>query len=158
MKILKIFGCIFGIVLIMYLAVDFYIVKVYKDPVVSSLPEYCDKVFYEGGGNKGFTDYGKYYYDNDIDFSGNLNFKKVTSEDIDTIEEYFEVYKKRAADEYFYKDIDFSLNVLGESDYFVLLNCENKDGYKSYKNKLDAFDLYIYDNESRILYFMHTNI
>lgn len=158
MKILKIFGCIVGIVLIMYLAVDFYIVKVYKDPVVSSLPGYADKVFYEGSGTKGFTDYGKYFYEETVDLSHNEYFKKVKDSDIRDIEEYINAYMERVKNEYFYKDFDFSKKIIDENDYFFISNNENKESYKIHKNKLDAFDIYFFDTKTDTLYFMHSNI
>ncbi len=158
MKILKIIGCFVLIVVIFILAIDFYLIKLYKDPVLSTLPDYSDKVFYEGGSGRGFTDYGKYFYNEKIDFKDNKYFKRVTEEDILSLKEYEKVYREFANKEYFKEDYDFSVHLADTEDYIYIANKDNKESYGIYKNVLDAFDIYYFDVQSGILYFMHSNI
>ena len=158
MKILKIAGCFVLIIVIFILGIDFYLLKIYKDPVLSSIPDYYDKVFYEGGSGRGFTDYGKYYYKDEIDFKDNEYFKRLTEEDILSLKEYEEIYRQFAEKEYFKADYDFKMDLADTADYIYIANKDNKESYSVYKNVLDAFDIYFFDIQTKTLYFMHSNI
>lgn len=158
MKILKIAGCFVLIVVILILTIDFYLLKIYKDPVISTLPEYEDKIFFEGGSGSGFTDYGKYIYKNDVDFSKNPYFKRVTEDDIKILSEYEKIFASFLTKEYYKEDYDFSMSLADTQDYLYIANRENKEAYSVYKGNFDAFDIYFYDTQGRTLYFMHSNI
>ncbi len=158
MKILKIAGCFVLIVAIMILAIDFYLLKIYKDPVIATLPEYEDRIFFEGGNGSGFTDYGKYIYTDEIDFSVNPYFKRLTEADIEMLAEYEKAFSEFVQKEYFKEDYDFSMKLADTEDYLYIANKDNKEAYSVYKGVLDAFDIYFFDAQTKILYFMHSNI
>lgn len=158
MKILKIIGSVALIILLLIFAIDVYLIKIYKDPVISTLPEYKDKICFEGSTSKGFTDYSKYFYDEEIDFSSNGYFKKVEEKDIEIIKGYYEVYDEFAKKEYFYSDFSFNMDLVDTDDFYFIVNKLNKESYKSYKENYDAFDIYFFDVQSLTLHFMHSNI
>ncbi len=130
-----------------------------ESPVLASLPAYKDKEGYTCGGFQDFTDYFKYYYDNSEKvgekLKNNIYFKPVSDNDIQEITDYFENFEGwiEWVD---YKDkYDFDLKLVDENDFWYV---DSKYAYEGNDKKFYNYDLYFFDVQSMILYFIHNNI
>lgn len=151
------------IVLIMLsVSVSPFFSKKYEDSVIASLPEYEKSDCYYSKGFQDYTDYCKYYYekqDNIIDaLKENEYFKSVTENDIEEIKSYFENFNCWVKYENYKDEYDFQDNSIDITDYFYIENNDNCEKYAHHSNKYDAYNVYFFDVQSKILFYIHSNI
>ena len=114
------------------------------------LSSYDQKECYYEQGFKEYTDYCKFYYNEQSikNYEKQSHFKKVTAENIDSLKELIIEYNRWVkSQEYFDKyDFDYQTQIkIGDLFYW-----ETRGEY--------SFDLYYVDFEKCILYFFHNNI
>lgn len=121
-----------------------------SENVSSSLPEWETSECYRGDGFQDYTDYCKYYYskkDNVVEqFRVNKYFKQVSPIDVERVRSFFEDFEGWVKFEDYAAHYDFESECVDTADYFYIEN----DGYASY-------DVYLFDTQTSILYFIHSN-
>lgn len=98
-----------------------------------------------------FTHYCKYYYSSNDLFEKDSAYRIVTDEDIPTIRGIVEDFSGRMESGDRLDVFDFSMNLVNAGDYFALK-------YKYPETPLSNYDLFYFDVESHVLYFMHSNV
>lgn len=153
----KIFKKIFSIMLIIILVCgSFYYIYV-KDYAI--LNGYHDsEEHWDPHGFQDYTDYCKYYYKDKFDkkFSNSFLYKKVEQEDIENITSYFMNFEKWMEIEERMDIYDFDTNIISEGDFVRIETKEYGDGDPKWK--FANYTIYLYDIESNILYYIHSNI
>lgn len=125
-----------------------------------TLPKYLDKECYYGEGFQDYTDFCKYFYNDESikNFETHNKFKIVKKSDIENIKSYFENFDDRVSHQSYYNKYDFDYQTqVKEGDYF---NISTKEGTKigeSIYDKFDSYDVYYVDMEKCIVYFIHSN-
>ena len=136
--------------------------RLFEDEALRSLPLYEDAERHYSEGVQDYTNYCKYYYsqnENIVDaLEENEYYNKVSEGDVEYIKSYFAKFEDRVryAD---YKDkYDFDIDIIDNADYYCMQNKSNCEKYKNYHNEYAAFDIYFFDAQTQILYFIHSNI
>ncbi len=136
--------------------------KLFEDPIIASLPKYEDSDCYYGEGFQDFTDYCKYYFPKNDDIlealKVNKYLKPVTDEDVEEIKGYFENFKGWVEFQEYKDKYDFRYESVDTSDYFYIENEDTCETYENCPDKYDNYDVYFFDVETKILYFIHSNI
>lgn len=103
----------------------------------------CDEYFDDGF--RKYTDYCKYYYDEEADqiFAENEYYTKVSKDYIILVKDYFDNFPSEFMSEP--EKYDFDSSCVTEDDYFYK-NSQNGD-----------YDVCLYDVESHTLYYIHDN-
>ena len=85
-------------------------------------------------------------------------FKSVTTKDIEELKSYFDNFEKWL--EYVdYKDeYDFQKEYIDTTDYFYIENKDTSEKYTGYPDKYSAYNVYFFDMQTKILFFIHSNI
>ena len=131
-------------------------------PALVSLGGYQKREYYESEGFQDFTAYAKYYYEN-VDFSDNHVYSKVTSADIAEInnilndfDQWVDMYKENDHSKDLVNNYDFDRSVIDTEDYLYIESdtFNYEDGTTGYYK----YNLYFYDVETNILYYFHNNI
>lgn len=118
-----------------------------------NLPEYSDSQCYYSEGFQDYTDFCKYYYDEESveNFASHSEFQQVTETDIEDIKSYFADFENRVKTEEYYKNYDFDNKTqIKTGDYFCIITQNSNDKFADY-------DVYYYDTEKFVLYFIHSN-
>ena len=104
-----------------------------------------------------YTEYKKYYFDS-VDLSKNKLFVRLDASAISDLEIYFEVFEShlKASGEEFVEDYDFDKTIIDTEDYYVLSSDEEIWGGGI--TTVYRLDLYIFDTQTNILYYFHTNL
>lgn len=140
--------------IIIIICVSFYYICV-KDYAI--LNGYHDsEEHWDPHGFQDYTDYCKYYYKDKLDkkFSNSFLYKKVEQEDIENITSYFMNFEKWMEIEERMDIYDFDTNIISEGDYFRIENERPDDP----QWKFADYTIYLYDIESNVLYYFHSNI
>ncbi len=122
----------------------------YKDKMI--LKGYYEKEeYFQEYGFQDYTDYCKYFYKNASDdkFIKNTKYEMVKEENIEGLKNYFNDTRKWMNIEGRSNDFDFNNSIISVGDYYYLDLKES--GYNNY-------NLYFYDIETHILYYIHSNI
>jgi len=147
---------LFVILMIIFGCVAFYYFFV-KDYAI--LNGYHDsEKYFDPHGFQDYTDYCKYYYKDKFDkkFSNSFLYKKVEEEDIENITSYFMNFEHWMEIEERLDVYDFDIDVISEGDF---VRIETKEyGDSDPKWKFANYTIYLYDIESHILYYIHSNI
>lgn len=127
----------------------------------SVLPGYIDKVeFFDEDGFQDYTDYCKYIYDEDgaqkFYKSGKYHF--VENSEIDYLKGYFENFEMCMESMGRSAEYDFDDKCISEGDYVYIKTKEGTPIGNSYYRKYDDYSVYLFDTESRTLYYIHNNI
>ena len=129
----------------------------YKNPVLETLSNYDNSDCYYSDGFQDYTDYCKYYYSQQDDvldkLENNKYFRKVTADDLAEINGYFDDFEGwlNYVD---YKDkYDFQRNCIDAEDYLYIENDETMDERKYWN-----YDVYLFDVQTKTLFFIHNNI
>ena len=115
---------------------------------------YKKEEFWDKEGFQDYTDYCKYYYEDKYDakFAEDKYYTKVKEDNITEVVGYFEIMEDvmlpERADDY-----DFDKAQITAGDY-VRIESEYIEGTSTYA----SFDVYLYDVETNILYYIHNNI
>ena len=131
------------------------------NPIIASLPRYESSDCYYGEGFQDYTDYCKYYFSKDSvveNLEENKYFEIVNDNDIEEIKSYFENFKGWVEYEEFKDNYDFKYECIDTSDYFYIENKDTCEKYKDYPDKYSAYNVYFFDVQTKILYYIHSNI
>ena len=127
--------------------------SVLTDEVLQSLGEYKSEQYFTSGGFQDFTDYAKYTYE-DVDFSNNIYFSKVSSDSsenlithIEDFEKWIEILEENNEVALAY---DFDSSVISDNDYLYIYD-------DPYYPELGNYDVYFFDIETMTLYYFHNN-
>ena len=115
-----------------------------------SIGWYKEKNFWTHGW-RDYTDFGVYHCPN-AKLTGNRYFDQVTGDDIERIDEYFDNYERwiesfDPQDE-LVRNYTFNRDIVDELDYFYI---------KSKDDNFSNYDLWIYDSQTKKLYYFHNN-
>lgn len=122
----------------------------YKDKMV--LKGYYEKEeYFQEDGFQDYTDYCKYFYKklDDDKFINNTKYEMVKEENIKGLKGYFGDTRKWMNRDGRSNDFDFDDDIISAGDYYYLDLKES--GYNNY-------NVYFYDIETHILYYIHSNI
>lgn len=131
------------------------------NPIIASLPRYESSDCYYGEGFQDYTDYCKYYFSKDDvieNLEENKYFKQVTVNDIEEVKSYFENFKGWVEYEKYKVNYDFKYECIDISDYFYIENKYTCEKYKDYPDKYSAYNVYLFDSQTKTLYYIHSNI
>ena len=124
-----------------------------KDEVLFSLGKYKSKEYFTSGGFQDYTVYSKYTYE-DVDFSDNKYFEKISSDEksnLLTHLENFENWVEVIDDNDLSSGYDFDSSIISDDDYLYIY--DNPD-----YPELGCYDVYFFDKEILTLYYFHNNI
>ena len=124
------------------------------------LPKYVSKECHYGQGTQDYTDFCKYYYNNESikAFEMHNKFKIVNTSDIEDIKSYFENFNDYIKNQSYCNKYDFDYKAqIKENDYFYIVSKEGDTIGDSVYGKYDSYDVYYVDMEKCILYFIHVN-
>lgn len=138
----------------------------YQDPVIQSLPSYESEAFYSSGGFQDFTDYGIYDYSNmNLEkLQDNQYFEPVDAQlsdvlsYIENFEGCIEVHRNSEPDNELSTNYHFDKTVIDEQDYFYLETKEGTPIGNTTYRKFDNYTLYLFDVQTKTLYYFHSNI
>ncbi len=122
----------------------------YKDKMI--LKGYYEKEeYFQEDGFQDHTDYCKYFYKklDDDKFINNIKYEIVKEENIEGLKGYFGDTRNWMNIEGRSKEFDFNNDIISIGDYYYLDLKES--GYNNY-------NVYFYDIETHILYYIHSNI
>ncbi len=125
-----------------------------------SLPKCINKECYYSDGMQDYTDYCKYYYDEESisDFEKHRSFNIVEESNIENIKSYFKHFEECVKEQSFYDKYDFHYDVqIKEGDYFYIITKEGLNIGDGFYGQFDYYDVYYVDMDKRILYFIHSN-
>ena len=115
--------------------------------------EYFDK-----NGFQDYTDYCKYYYSDKTPFEKDSSYQKVTESDIDNIKGYFSNFEEAMKAGERINEYDFDDNCITSGDYVKIITKEGTQSSNAVYGKYDNYNVYFFDVDSGILYYIHTNI
>ena len=150
--------CVTGIFLILLglVGCDYHKINNYI-----SLPDYYGSECYWGEGFQDYTDYCKYFYDEDNikKFETHPKFKKVEEIDIESIRGYFIDFDEWMKFKNYYERYDFNCqSQIKKGDYFYVIDkgetIDEDDIFGKYTN----YSVYYVDMSMRTLYYIHSNI
>ncbi len=128
-----------------------------SDKVLESLGSYKSEEYYSSGGFQDVTNYAKYTFDN-VDFSKNEYFNKVSSDSlkeltvhIENFEIWIEVIRESDPENEVVIEYDFDSSVISEEDYVYIYDDPDY-------HELGCYDVYYFDIETMTLYYFHNNI
>ncbi len=124
------------------------------------IPEYISKESYYGEGYQDYTDYCKYFYDEDSiqKFETHNNFTLVTESNIENIKSYFENFNGWVEHQSYYDNYDFYYqSQIKEGDYYYIVSKEGEKSGDSLYGKYDNYEVYYVDLSKCILYYIHSN-
>ena len=135
---------------------------VFEDKVIASLGKCEKEEFFTSGGFQDFTDYAKYHY-TAVNMDENKYFKRIQETDftaIDTHLDDFEGWIETIGDSDPSSEVvvnyDFDRSIIDTEDYFYIDSEEHtwEDGITS----LVKYNVYLFDTQTKILYYFHNNI
>lgn len=144
-----------GIGFLSLLLLRVLIIKAIEDPVFAGLPkcEYAECYYSEGF--RDYADYCKYYFLQESNIAEWLKeskyFKPATDDYIEEIKSYFEDFEGWVEFEDYKEHYDFKCEWIDTADYFYI---ESKDEF----NKYESYNVYFFDVQTSVLYFIHSNI
>ena len=129
--------------------------KNFENSVIASLPEYENSECYYSEGFQDFTNYFKYYFTkDDIEKIKDNNYlKPVTEDSIAELNGYFDNFESWIAFVDYKEKYDFKRDIIDTDDYFYIENDETTEEQKYWD-----YNIYFFDTQTQVLYFMHSNI
>lgn len=116
---------------------------------------YIDEYKFIESGFGDYTSYEKYLYSGVDKFINNDYYNMVTEEDIDIIRSFFRHFGSDVMSNYKNIEYDFDVNTISDGDYFIIKTKKQDD---SWYDLYDNYNVYFFDVESSILYYIHYNI
>lgn len=113
--------------------------------------------YYDKEGIQDHTDYAKYVYDKVI-VENDDNYTKVNENDIENIKSYFNDFKDVMESLERLNEYDFDINSITENDYVRIITKEGTPIGDSTYGKFDNYSVFLFDNETLTLYYIHNNI
>ena len=133
-------------------AVGVFCVDLATNPVIPA--GYHDsEEFFDPDGFQDYTDYCKYYYRDASRFENNSEYHKIDKSEIDEVKGYFTNFREWMATEKRLSDYDFDIRCITVGDYVRIVNDETNESYE-----YADYDVYFFDTETCILYYIHANI
>ncbi len=127
------------------------------DKVLESLGEYKSEQYFTSGGFQDYTDYAKYTYE-DVDFSENGFFNKISfnslkelTDHIEDFEKWVQAIKEADPQNEVVLNYDFDSSVISDNDYLYIYDDPDYP-------ELGNYDVYLFDIEKMTLYYFHNNI
>lgn len=127
------------------------------DRVLLSLGQYESENYFFAGSFQDFTDYAKYVY-NDVDFTGNRYFEKISADTREDLLIHIEDFEERVAlveeselQNEMIDGYDFDVSCITKDDYLYI--CDDPD-----YPELGCYDVYFFDMETLTLYYFHNNL
>ncbi|MBR2452610.1 MAG: hypothetical protein IKB32_00970 [Clostridia bacterium] len=161
-KYLIIIAVVLLILFLIVVSINCLLTKLFENPVIASLPRYENSDCYYSDGFQDYTNYCKYYFSNNDTIieilKENKYFKPLTQEDVEEVKSYFENFKGWVEYEEYEDKYDFRYDSVDTSDYFYIENKDNCEKYKIYPDKYAAYNVYFFDVQTKMLYFIHSNI
>ncbi len=154
-KIIAVF-CLFVMVLSLSACISL------EDPVIASLGKYENREFFTSGGFQDYTDYAKYYYTS-AKVTQNEYLRKIRETDLEVInthlddfEGWIETIKRSEPTSEVVVNYDFDRGIIDAEDYFYVDSEERtwSDGHTSLVN----YNVYLFDTQTKVLYYFHNNI
>lgn len=146
--------------IILSLMVVFLITGCASQANYAEIPKgYTDKEeHYDQDGFQDYTDYAKYIYPSQEIIINDSEYEKITKDDIENIEGYFENFRNwmrvcNRLDEY-----DFDESIINEGDYIRIKTKEGQKIGDSKYEKYENYSIYYFDLETLTLYYIHNNI
>ncbi|MBQ6380514.1 MAG: hypothetical protein IJJ41_02790 [Clostridia bacterium] len=102
---------------------------------------------FDEDGFQDYVDYCKYTYADASKVQNSPQFQKLTQEQVEDIEDYFEKFKEFIEAEKRSDEYDFSPLCINEGDYAYI---KSKD--------FENFTVLFFDTQSNVLYYIHANI
>lgn len=125
-----------------------------------TLPKYMNNECYYGEGFQDYTDYCKYYYNEETitQFETHTQFEKVSNSDVENIKSYFEDFGEWVKNESYCDKYDFDIqSQIKKDDYFCIIIKEGDKIGDSVYGKFECYDVYYADMSKCVLYFVHSN-
>lgn len=145
------------IILALLLSITGCVFQTRQDKVLASLGRYDSEQLWTHGGFQDYTDFGKYSYSS-INIDQNSYFKKVSSPDIEIIhafiddfEKYIDAFRNNDPNDELALNYTFDCSSIDTGDYFYIYEGENYP-------KFGCYDVWIFDCQTKILYYFHNNI
>ena len=112
-----------------------------------------------------YTDYCKYFYTGEEDgvFAIHDLYRRVETDDIETIKGYFEHCGRLMEGQERGTEFDFESSCISAGDYVYMDTREDEKRLETEKGtlhyeKYDCYSVYLYDREDHILYYVHNNM
>ena len=135
---------------------------IYQDPVLASLPDYKNEVFYTSGGFQDYTDYAKYTYDSITleNLEASKYFARTSAEDVEEILLHIDDFERwvEAIGGELKANYDFDKTLVTEGDFFYIKTKAGQPIGNGTYDKFDNYSLYYFDIDAQILYYFHNNI
>ena len=157
-------------VILLPLVIAIIFISIYSftatDPIIDSLPNCKNKQVYTYGVFQDYTDYGIYNYSN-IDISvleSNGYFQPVDTElpnvlsYIENYEKWIESHRRVNPDHELPVNYKFDKAIIDEEDYFYVTTKEGTPIGNGTYGKFDNYTLYLFDTQTKTLYYFHNNI
>ncbi len=113
--------------------------------------------YYSNDGFQDYTDYAVYTFSY-ANIENNQNFQKL-GEQRSELEAYLDNFenwvKISREDSEIHKYYDFDKSIIDENDYIYI---SDKSENESMYSKFDSYNVYIFDTQTNMLYFFHSNI
>ena len=151
-----------AVVLFIGFSANYLFTKLFEDPVIASLPRYDNSDCYYSEGFQDYTGYCKYYFSKNDSImeclEENKYLKPLNKEDVEEVKSYFEDFKGWAEYQEYKDQYDFRYDSVDTADYFYIENRDTCEKYKNYPDKYAAYNVYFFDVQTKILYYVHANI
>lgn len=128
-----------------------------QDEVLYSLGRYESKQVWTHGEFQDYSDFGKYSYSS-ISIDQNPYFQIVLAADVDTIytyidnfEGWIDAYRNNDPNDELVINYSFDRSIIDTEDYFYIYEGENYPKYGCY-------DVWVFDVQTKVLYYFHNNI
>lgn len=95
-----------------------------------------------------YTEYYKYYYNEDTEVEFYKLYYKIKTEDIERIKSYCDDFKRRMNAQDRLNEYDFDESLINENNYFKILE-------SSTNKKFYNYTVYIFDTSEHLLYYLH---
>ena len=113
---------------------------------------YTDKdEHFDPEGFQDYTDYCKYFYDSAEPFERDGRFKPVADVGVETAAGYFEHFKDCMESEERLDEYDFDPGIISPDDLVQIISDPHFTPY-------DDYDVFLFDVQSKTLYYIHQNI
>ena len=134
------------------------IIQSRQDTVLDSIGKYEKKQFWTHGAFQDYTDFGIYTCQS-TGIEKSSYFSKVSQEDIGVICEFIDNYegwveavRENDPTDALVLNYRFDRSILDIEDYFYIY--EGEEPYP----KFGCYDIWIFDNQTNVLYYFHNNI
>ena len=134
----------------------------FKDEVIISLGTYEKQEFFSSGGFQDYTNYAKCYFSSP-NVTQNKYLRKIQETDfaainkhLDDFERRIEIIKDDEPSNEVVVNYDFDRGIIDTEDYVYIESEEHT--WSSGHTSLVKYNIYLFDTQTQVLYYFHTNI